>query len=419
MRYLVIQVGSGVLLLAGTVFHASATGSIVFSHLGLGSLGTNLIFLAFGIKCAFPLLHNWLQDAYPEATPTGTVFLSAFTTKLAVYALARGFAGTEVLIYIGVTMTIFPIFYAVIENNLRRVLAYSLNNQLGFMVVGIGVGTEMALNGTVSHAFAHLLYKALLFMSMGAVLYRTGKIKASELGGLYKSMPLTAVFCIVGAVSISGFPLFSGFVTKSMVLTAAAEQHYMLVLLGLLFASAGVMEHSGIKIPFFAFFAHDSGIRCKEAPANMLVAMGLTAALCLLIGIFPAPLYGLLPYPVDFQPYTTTHVITSLQLLLWAALAFCVLILTRLYPQETPSVNLDSDWIYRRILPRAYDRVVNGLGAARSRVIDRFMRRLTRFLEGVYRHHGPQGIFARTWPTGSTVLWVAVFLGAFLLLYFL
>jgi multicomponent Na+:H+ antiporter subunit D len=419
MRYLVIQVGSGVLLLAGTLFHASATGSIAFSHLGLGSLGTNLIFVAFGIKCAFPLLHNWLQDAYPEATPTGTVFLSAFTTKLAVYALARGFAGTEILVYIGVTMTIFPIFYAVIENNLRRVLAYSLNNQLGFMVVGIGVGTEMALNGTVSHAFAHLLYKALLFMSMGAVLYRTGKIKASELGGLYKSMPLTAVFCIVGAVSISGFPLFSGFVSKSMVLTAAADQHYMLVLLGLLFASAGVMEHSGIKIPFFAFFAHDSGIRCKEAPANMLVAMGLTAALCLLIGVFPAPLYGLLPYPVDYQPYTLTHVVTSLQLLLWAALAFCVLLLTGLYPQETPSVNLDSDWVYRRILPRAYGGIVSSLGAARSKLIDRFMRRLTRFLEGVYRHHGPQGIFARTWPTGSTVLWVAVFLGAFLLLYYL
>jgi multicomponent Na+:H+ antiporter subunit D len=419
MRYLVIQVGSGVLLLAGILFHASATGSIAFGHLGLGTLGTNLIFIAFGIKCAFPLLHNWLQDAYPEATPTGTVFLSAFTTKLAVYALARGFAGTEILVYIGVTMTIFPIFYAVIENNLRRVLAYSLNNQLGFMVVGIGVGTEMALNGTVSHAFAHLLYKALLFMSMGAVLYRTGKIEASKLGGLYKSMPWTATFCIVGALSIAAFPLFSGFVSKSMVLSAAAEQHYMFVLLGLLFASAGVMEHSGIKIPFFAFFAHDSGIRCKEAPANMLVAMGVTAGLCVFIGVFPAPLYSLLPYPVDYQPYTTTHVITSLQLLLWATLAFCVLLRTGLYPQETPSVNLDSDWIYRRILPRAYGSVVDGLAVVRERLVERSMRRLTRFLEGVYRHHGPQGVFARTWPTGSTVLWVALFLGAFLLLYYL
>jgi len=419
MRYLIIQVGSGVLLLAGILFHVQQTGSIAFDHLGLGSLGTNLIFIAFGIKCAFPLLHNWLQDAYPEATVTGTVFLSAFTTKLAIYALARGFAGTHMLIWIGVTMTIFPIFFAVIENNLRRVLAYSLNNQLGFMVVGIGVGTEMALNGTVSHAFAHILYKALLFMTMGAVLYRTGTIKASELGGLYKSMPVTAVCCIIGAMSISAFPLFSGFISKSMVMTAVGELHTPIVMLGLIFASAGVMEHSGIKIPFFAFFAHDSGIRCREAPLNMLIAMVATAALCVLIGVFPGPLYSLLPYPVEYQPYTTSHVLTQLQLLLWAALAFCVLVRTGWYPQETPSVNLDTDWIYRRVLPRAIGgiaRVGTGLG---RRVVDRTLSNIARFIEGVYRHHGPQGVFARSWPTGSTVLWVTVILGAFLLLYYL
>ncbi len=419
MRYLVIQVSSGVLLLAGALFVLRDTGSIRFEFLGgAWTLGTSLIFLAFGIKCAFPLLHNWLQDAYPEATPGGTVFLSAFTTKLAVYTLARGFAGTEVLIWLGLAMTLFPIFYAVIENDLRRVLAYSLNNQLGFMVVGIGVGTSLALNGAVAHAFAHLIYKALLFMSMGAVLHRTGRIKASELGGLYKSMPWTAACCGVGALSISGFPLFSGFVTKSMVLGAAGAEHRSLLLLGLLVASAGVMEHSGIKIPFFAFFAHDSGIRCREAPANMLVAMGLAAALCLLIGLFPAPLYDLLPYPVDFQPYTTAHVITSLQLLLWAALAFCVLIRTGLYPQETPSTNLDSDWIYRRLLPRAYDEIERGLASARSRIVHRALQRLARLLAGVYRHHGPRGLFARSWPTGSTVLWVALFLAVFLILYY-
>jgi multicomponent Na+:H+ antiporter subunit D len=217
LRYLIIQVGSGVILLAGVVLHYRATGSLAFVHLGVVSLGTTLIFIAFGIKCAFPLLHNWLQDAYPEATVFGTVVLSAFTTKLAVYALARGYAGTEMLIWIGAIMAAFPIFYAVIENDLRRVLAYSLNNQLGFMVVGIGVGTELAINGTVAHAFTHVLYKALLFMSMGAVLYRTGTIKGTELGGLYKSMPMTAGFCIVGAASISAFPLFSGFVSKALI----------------------------------------------------------------------------------------------------------------------------------------------------------------------------------------------------------
>jgi multicomponent Na+:H+ antiporter subunit D len=349
MRYLLVQVSSGLLLLAGAIFHIQETGDPTFGYLGLGSIGTNLIFVAFGIKCAFPLLHNWLQDAYPEATETGTVFLSGFTTKLAVYTLARGFPGTEMLIWIGALMAAFPIFYAVIENDLRRVLAYSLNNQLGYMVVGIGIGTPLALNGTVAHAFAHILYKSLLFMSMGAVLFRTGTINGSDLGGLYKSMPYTTLFCIIGAASISGFPLFNGFISKSMILSSAAEGSYTLTWLVLLFASAGVFHHSGIKIPFFAFFAHDSGIRCKEAPWNMLLAMGLASILCIGIGVFPQPLYNMLPYPVEYVPYTTDHVLAQMQLLLFSALAFAVLQRTGLYPPELRSINIDSDWLYRRL----------------------------------------------------------------------
>ncbi len=419
LRYLIIQVGSGVILLAGVILHYRATGSIAFDNLGVVSFATTLIFIAFGIKCAFPLFHNWLQDAYPEATVFGTVVLSAFTTKLAVYALARGYAGTEMLIWIGALMTAFPIFYAVIENDLRRVLAYSLNNQLGFMVVGIGIGTPLALNGTVSHAFAHILYKALLFMSMGAVLHRAGTIKGSELGGLYKSMPWTAGFCIVGAASISAFPLFSGFISKSLIIAALAQEGYWFVWLVLLFASAGVFHHSGIKIPFFAFYAHDSGIRCKEAPINMLIAMGITAFLCIAIGVYPAPLYAILPNAVDFVPYTTAHVVTQTQLLMFSALAFSVLMRTGLYPPELRSTNLDSDWIYRRALPHAVGWIARAVKYARIVTLTRVEIRLEKFIAAVYRHHGPQGALARTWPTGSTVVWVAVLLSVTLILYYL
>jgi multicomponent Na+:H+ antiporter subunit D len=418
MRYLVVQIGSGVILLAGVLLHYRATGSISFDNLGLISLPTALIFIAFGIKCAFPLLHNWLQDAYPEATVVGTVVLSAFTTKLAVYALARGFPGTEMLIWIGATMTAFPIFYAVIENDLRRVLAYSLNNQLGFMVVGIGIGTPLALNGTAAHAFCHILYKALLFMSMGAVLFRTGTIKGSELGGLWKSMPWTAGFCVVGAASISAFPLFSGFISKSMIITAAAEGGHWITWLVLLFASAGVFHHSGIKIPFFAFFAHDSGIRCKEAPMNMLIAMALASILCIGIGVYPYALYAILPFAADFVPYTTTHVITQLQLLMFSALAFSVLMWHGLYPPELKSTNLDSDWFYRRLLPGLYGVGRKAVSHVHFRALDRAQRRLGRFINAVYRHHGPQGALARTWPVGSTVLWVAILLCVTLVFYY-
>ncbi len=354
VRYLTIQIVSGLLLLAGAVLHYSQTGSIEFTHMGLSGTAALLIFIAFGIKCAFPLLHNWLTDAYPESTPDGTVFLSAFTTKVAVYALARGFAGTESLIYIGAIMTCFPIFYAVIENDLRRVLAYSMINQIGFMVCGIGIGTELAINGATAHAFNDVIFKGLLMMSMGAVLYRTGKMNGSDLGGLYKSMPKTAALCIVGAASISAFPLFSGFVSKSMVMSAALEEGYMIIWIALLFASAGVFHHAGIKIPFFAFFSHDSGIRVKEAPTSMLIAMGIAAFLCVGIGSFPQFLYGLLPYETSYSAYDTTHVLAQIQILLFSALAFVWLKLSGIYPPELRSVNIDVEWVYRKGLFSAY-----------------------------------------------------------------
>lgn len=424
MRYLVIQVGSGVILLAGVILHFVDSGSLDFDKLigadGLlasASIGVVLIFIAFGIKCAFPLLHNWLQDAYPESTATGTVYLSIFTTKLAVYALARGFPGTGVLIIIGAVMTAFPIFFAVIENDLRRVLTYSLNNQLGFMVVGIGIGTQLAINGAAAYAFANIIFEGLLFMAMGAVLLRTGTCLGSELGGLYKSMPWTAGLCIVGAASISAFPFLSGFVTKPLILDETAAGHHVIIYLMLLFASAGVFHHSGIKIPYFAFFAHDSGKRVEEAPGHMLFAMVVMAVGCIGIGVYPEILYRVLPYPMEYHPYTTTHVITQYQLLLFSALAFVFLQKTGLYPPELRSTNLDFDWTYRKALPAVVrasvglGRVVVDAGAVPIRAL------LDRISRLVYHLNGPEGVFARTWTTGSIAFWAVIVLCGYLLFF--
>lgn len=419
MRYLIVQIGSGVLLLGGILIHYRQTGSLAFGAIGLASPGGALIFLAFGIKCAFPLLHNWLQDAYPEATVTGTVLLSSFTTKVAICALARGFAGTEILVPIGAAMTVFPIFYAVIENDLRRVLAYSLNNQLGFMVVGIGLGTELALNGAVAHAFADILFKGLLFMSMGAVLFRVGTAKGSELGGLYKSMPWTAAFCMIGAASISAFPLFSGFVTKSMVIGAAMEGGYFWTWIVLLFASAGVFHHAGIKIPYFAFFGHDSGKRCKEAPGHMLAAMAIAAAFCIGIGSLPWLFYRLLPFKADYIPYSADHVVGQVQLLFLSALAFTLLVRTGIYPPELRSTNLDFDWFYRHAGRAFALSVGRGLEAIWSGCTWAFVRGARKLREGIRQYHGPDGILARTWPTGSMAFWVTIMLAAYLVLSYL
>jgi len=361
IRYIIIQVGSGMLLLSGAIILFHTNNEALFQNFSIDSTSGLLIFLAFGIKAAFPFLNGWLQDSYPEASEVGTVALSAFTTKLAIYALARSFAGVEILILIGALMTFFPIFFAVIENDLRRVLTYSLNNQLGFMVVAVGIGSELAINGAVAHAFAHILYKGLLFMSMGAVLYRVGTCKASELGGLFKHMPVTAICSIVGAVSISAFPLFSGFVAKSLIMSSLGYEGLTFIYFMLLFASAGVLHHSGIKIPFFAFFAHESGLKPKEAPLNMIIAMIISALLCILIGVFPSLFYQILPYEVNYQPYDFSHVVSQLQLLTFAAFAFICLWHFKIYPPELNSTVLNSDWFYRKMIPGVFKPVILGI----------------------------------------------------------
>jgi len=292
-------------------------------------------------------------------------------------------------------------------------------NQIGFMVTGIGIGTHLAINGAVAHAFNDVLFKGLLFMGMGAVLHQTGKIKGSDLGGLYKSMPITAALTTVGAASISAFPLFSGFVSKSMVMAALLQQEYFAVWPVLLFASAGVFHHAGIKIPFFAFFAHDSGIRTKEPPWNMLLAMGLAALLCVGIGVYPWHLYSLLPFPVgDYSPFDITHVLTQTQLLFFGALAFVGLQKTGIYPLELRSVNIDAEWTYRWFMPRA----IRGFAPVVS-----FLNRAIRAIAlgtafgikaGTSRIYGPRGL-ARHWPTGSMVIWVTVMLAAYLIVYLL
>ena len=418
-RYLIIHVISGVLLLSGALMLAHETGSIEFGHVGLAGTGAAgwILLLSFGIKAGFPLLHNWITEAYPESTPTGTVFLSAFTTKVAVYALARSFVGTDVLIYIGTAMTFFPIFYAVLENDLRRVLGYSMINQIGFMVAGIGIGTSMAVNGAVAHAFADVIFKGLLFMSMGAVMTMTGRTKGTDLGGIYKTMPFTAGLCIVGASAISAFPLFSAFVTKSMIMVAAIEEGHYIVWLFMLFASAGVLEHAGIKIPFFSFFAHDSGIRAKEPPRNMLIAMSIGAVLCVLIGVFPTQFYTLLPYEMDYHPYDLRHVVTQLQLLAFGALGFITLVKSGVYPDEKRAIHVDAEWFYRKAGPW----LIGTVGRAVTRV-DVYVRSsvlefVGSIMHGAKRTHGPVGPLAKSWPTGSMVLWVAILLVAYLLFY--
>jgi multicomponent Na+:H+ antiporter subunit D len=346
-RYLLVHLFGGLSLLAGIVLHGSQTGSLAFEDMGAwsGSPAFALILVAFLLNAAVPPLGAWLPDAYPEATVTGAVFMTAFTTKSAVYALIRGFAGTELLVWLGAAMAIWGVVYAVLENDARRLLAYHIVSQVGYMVCGVGIGTELATNGAAAHAFAHILYKALLFMGAGAVLQVTGLRRLSDMGGLHRTMPATLCLYMVGAFAISAVPLFSGFVSKSMVVAAAGEDHRAAVLLMLTLASSGTFLHTGLKLPYYMFFGRDSGIRGREPPRNMLLAMALAAIACVAIGVFPGLLYARLPHPVDYVPYTLAHVTSTLGILAFTALGF-FLLLKHLDPERT--ITLDTDWFYRR-----------------------------------------------------------------------
>ena len=442
-RYVMMHLFGGLIMLAGILMYVNNTGSVAFDGFALRDLSTYLILIGVLVNAAAPPFSAWLSDAYPEATVTGGIIMTAYTTKTAVYTLLRGFAGWEILIAVGCVMAIYGIIYAILENDMRRILAYSIINQVGFMVCGAGIGTAMAINGAAAHAFCHIIYKALLWMSAGSVLYMTGKSKCTDLGGLYKTMPLTMIFGTVGALAISSFPGFSGYTSKPMILEAGVHEGLYWVWMILEIASAGVFLHAGIKFPYFVFFAKDNGLRPGEPPKHMLTAMAAMAFLCVFLGVYPQPLYDILPYATNFQAYTFEHTLNQLQLLMFSALAF-FLLLPML--KRTETISIDSDWFYRmggRLFYRFTDWAFNGLNRfADELIVKRMPFRLTQFFTepggNVQKHllqiinegsgeekdlsetnrHIDRRSRLGTYPVGGGVLLAVIFLAALSYLFF-
>ena len=446
-RYLLVHVLGGLSLLVGITINIVETGSIAFDLVELSGPASYLIFIGFILNAAVPPLSAWLSDAYPEATVTGAVFMSAYTTKTGVYVLLRAFPGAEILIWLGAIMAFYGVIFAVLANDIRRLLAYHIISQVGYMVAGVGIGTALALNGSVAHAFSHILYKGLLFMGAGAVLHMTGRSKLTELGGLYKTMPITLILYMIGGFSISAFPLFSGFISKSMIVTAAAEEHLIIIWLLLSVSSAGTFLHTGLKLPYFTFFTKDSGIRSKEPPLNMLIAMGIASFLCILIGVYPDVLYDLLPFAANYVPYTAEHVVWTMQILLFTALGFFMLLK---HLGGEPYITIDTDWFYRKgarafmwfvsnpmaqlgaqvrkitfdIIPSSLMWLSKNPAAVLKMASDTVLLRLSGTRKRAQIEQRIQwekeiypGDIIKYWPTGSTVLWITLSLLAYLLFY--
>ena len=424
IRYAIMHLLGGVILKVGIEGVMVHTGSIEVQPMLADRFDHWMILIGILINAAAPPVSAWLSDAYPESSPAGSVFLSAFTTKTAVLALILLFPGEPVLIGIGLYMVMYGIIYALLENNIRRILAFSIVNQVGFMVCAVGIGTPLAINGAAAHAFAHIIYKALLLMSAGAVVYRTGLNRCSDVGGLFRTMPLTAICGIIGALAISGFPLTSGFTTKTMISQAAADESLVWVYLLLAAASAGVFLHAGIKFPWFVFFQRDSGLRPKDAPWNMTLAMVFFSILCILFGVAPQLLYEHLPYPVEYQAYTAGKVVFYLQLLLFSGLAFFLLLPLM---RRTETISLDTDWLWRVALLRLAAGLHNRLTKIGSTLNDASRRKSRELAERGrewfgYRKDGDRrthGVFARAWPIGTTALWIAVLLTTYVFFYYL
>ena len=416
IRYAIMHLLGGVILKVGIEGVVISTGSIQLQPMLATNFNTWMILAGILVNAAAPPVSAWLADAYPESSATGSVFLSAFTTKTAVLALILLFPGEPVLVGVGLFMIFYGIIYALLENDARRILAYSIVNQVGFMVVAVGIGTELAINGAAAHAIAHIIYKALLFMSAGVVIYRTGMTRCSDLGGLFRTMPITTICGIIGALAISSFPLTSGFTTKALISVAAEQQGLVAVYFLLAAASAGVFLHAGIKFPWFVFFQKDSGMRPKDAPWNMAAAMVFFAFLCIFIGVYPEPLWALLPYPVDYDAYAPGKVLFYLQLLLFSGLAFFLFLPLM---KRTLTVSLDTDWLWRVLLARL------GAGAlARLEAIgERLSKATEAFRNGpganLVRLLGSSGPLGRTWQVGTTAMWISILLTAYVLLYYL
>ncbi len=351
-RYILVHLAGGAVLLAGILLHAADSGSVLFRHFDPFHDTTAgwLILTGFCLNAAVPPLGAWLPDAYPRATVTGAIFMSSLTTKTAVYALLRGFAGWEILVPLGVMMALYGVVYAVLANDIRELLAYHIISQVGYMVAGAGMGTEMAVNGAAAHAVCHILYKSLLFMGAGVVITTTGRRKLTELGGFAHRQKLAFGLYMIGAFSISGFPLFNGFVSKSMVIAAAGQSHLDWAFLLLTLASVGTFLHTGLKLPYFTWMGEDRGIVPKPAPRNMIAGMAIGAFFCTLLGVAPQLLYAYLLFATSYAPYTPTHLVETIQILLFTLFAF-YLFIPKLGGQRT--ISMDTDVLYRKTAPLA------------------------------------------------------------------
>ena len=425
LRYALLHFFGGVVLMAGIAMLA-AQGSLEITALDLQNPAAWLVLIGVLINAAAPPLGAWVPDAYPEASAGGAVMLSAFTTKTSVLALILLFPGAAILTVIGPLMVLYGMGYALLSNDIRRLLAYSIVGQVGFMVTAVGVGTELAraqigeanrmldcvnpgrLAPAMSehfppaHAFTHILYKGLLMMSAGAVILQTGERLFTGLGGVAARMPYTAMFATVGALTIAAVPFTSGYVSKSLISTAIDQSGPELASHVLAFASAAAMVYVGLRFPWFVFFARPATANTQtrqEAPLNMQIAMALLAIACVALGLAPTLLFSLLPYAVEVDPYSVAKLASTTLIVAVGALVF---VLTRRALQPRTISITDTDWLYR-VAGRGLVRGAEDLLQTVRHALSAWMRADTKYAKLILRSIAEDGWLGRSLSVGGMI----------------
>ena len=349
-RYILVHAFGGNMLLAGLIiymFHYENS----LGHLSdcIGEPCFWLIAIGIAVNAAIPPLHAWLPDAYPESTATGTVYLSSFTTKAAIYLMLRMMSGMTDLVWIGAIVAIYGACMAIMENGIRRLLAYHIVSQLGMMIAAAGVGGAIGIDAATAHAFTNILFKGVLMMGAGAVIYATGRSNITELGGLAKKMPVTAGCFLISSLAIAGLPGLSGFVSKALIMDAVHEAGYTVPALLLTAGGVGTLLSITLKINYYVFFGPCDDEKAseveKKVPFSMNLAMVLGTAATVAIGIFPDKFYALMPYKTIVEPYHMGHVLEYVAIFIGGSIPF-FLYLKKMKPHD--EVTVDFDWFYRR-----------------------------------------------------------------------
>ena len=354
-RYILVHGFGGNMLLVGIISYIAKYGMDITNITGAQDFTFWMIFIGVAVNAAVPPLNSWMPDAYPESTIGGTIYLASFTTKSAIYVMIRFFAGTEWLVYIGAFMAIYGILMALLENDLRRLFCYHIISQLGYIVASLAMGPGYGIDGAAAHTFNNIMYKGTLLMCAGAVLYATGRRKISELGGLGRQMPLTAVCFLIASFAISGMPFLNGFASKALVMHAVSEGGYELVSFLLTTASVGTWMSIALKINYFVFFGKPVSGKpfpaeeLKPVPVNMKIGMVLGAAACTVTGVMPKLVYNLTPSMTDGHPFTVEHIVEYLVLFAGGTVIF-FLFISKMKVHD--QLSLDFDWFYRVALDR-------------------------------------------------------------------